>query len=62
VIGAKDEVTGSTNVAGFAGWICELNIILDIGIHDGQDMIIWAIFIEGDRNMSVCSLLWVYRS
>jgi hypothetical protein len=30
-----DEVNGSREMAGLAGWIFELHIVLDTGIHDG---------------------------
>jgi hypothetical protein len=32
VIGAKDEVIGSTDIAGLAGWMFRLTILLDIEI------------------------------
>jgi hypothetical protein len=35
VTGPEDEVTGSTDIAGLAEWIFELNIVLDIAIHGG---------------------------
>jgi hypothetical protein len=33
VTGPKDEVTGSTDIAGFAGWNLKLTIPFDIEIH-----------------------------
>jgi hypothetical protein len=33
VTGPKDEVIGSTDIAGLAGWIVKLSILLDIEIH-----------------------------
>jgi hypothetical protein len=31
--GEKDEVTGSTNISGLAGWIPKLTILLDLEIR-----------------------------
>jgi hypothetical protein len=33
VTGPKDEVTGSTDIAGDTGWILKLTILLDIEVH-----------------------------
>jgi hypothetical protein len=62
VTGRKDEVIGSTDIAGLAGSILKLTLLLDMDIHASQNMIIWVIVIEEQMNMSVRSFLWVYRS
>jgi hypothetical protein len=62
VTGLKDEVTGSTDIAGLTAWILKLKIPLDIEIHTTYIMIRWIILTEEQRNMSVRSLLCVYPS
>jgi hypothetical protein len=44
-----NEVKESRYIAGFYGWIIELNIRFDIEIYYVSDMMIWRILIEEKR-------------
>jgi hypothetical protein len=53
VTGLKSEVMGSTDIAGLAGWILKLIILLDIEVHTTENMIMWIILIEEQWSLSV---------